>query len=288
MHENDSQTPPLIELREISKFFGPVRALENVNLVVHRHEVVGLVGDNGAGKSTLMKVLTGAHQPSSGEILFEGKPVHFASPHESRLAGIEMVYQDLALAGNLSVAANIFLGREPLKRQWGVFPFLDEKEIEKGSRNLLDRLKINIPNVKARVENLSGGQRQSVAIARATAFNAKLVIMDEPTAALAVKEVAKVLETVRNLRAQGVSVILISHRMQDVMSVADRIIVLFEGTKVADLDRAKTNLDEVVAYIVGSKGGMTDDASSLARQRIPPVRRDPRDDASEARDAAEE
>jgi simple sugar transport system ATP-binding protein len=252
-----SQTPaavPLVELRGISKYFGPVRALENINMVVNRQEVVGLVGDNGAGKSTLMKVLTGAHQPSSGEILLEGQPVHFSSPHESRLAGIEMVYQDLALAGNLSVAANIYLGREPVKRTWGIFPFMDEKHIESGARELLERLRISIPNVKARVENLSGGQRQSIAIARATAFNAKLVIMDEPTAALAVKEVAKVLETVRNLRAHGVSVILISHRMQDVMSVADRIIVLYEGTKVADLDRKATNMDEVVAYIVGSKG----------------------------------
>ncbi len=247
-------TTPLIELRGISKYFGPVRALENVNLVVNRNEVVGLVGDNGAGKSTLMKVLTGAYPLSAGEILLEGKPVRFDSPHDSRLAGIEMVYQDLALAGNLTVAGNIYLGREPIKREWGVMPFMDEKVIERGARELLERLKINIPNVKQRVENLSGGQRQSVAIARATAFNAKLVIMDEPTAALAVKEVAKVLETIRNLRASGVSVILISHRMQDVMSVADRIIVLFEGGKVADLERAQTNLDEVVAYIVGSKG----------------------------------
>lgn len=257
MPENDSPTP-LIELRGISKYFGPVRALENVNLVVHHNEVVGLVGDNGAGKSTLMKILTGAHQPTSGEILLEGKPAHFNSPHESRLAGIEMVYQDLALAGNLSVAGNIFLGREPVKRTWGIFRFMDEKRIEAGSRELLDRLKINIADVKARVENLSGGQRQSIAIARATAFNANLVIMDEPTAALAVKEVAKVLETVRNLRAQGVSVILISHRMQDVMSVADRIIVMYEGTKVADLERGKTNLDEVVAYIVGSKDSVAE------------------------------
>jgi ABC-type sugar transport system ATPase subunit len=201
-----------------------------------------------------MKVLTGAYQPSAGEILFEGKPVHFASPHESRLAGIEMVYQDLALAGNLSVAANIYLGREPVKRELGILPFMDEKNIESGARELLHRLRINISNVNLRVENLSGGQRQSVAIARATAFNAKLVIMDEPTAALAVKEVAKVLETIRNLRAQGVSVILISHRMQDVMSVADRIVVMYEGTQVADLSRSQTTLDEVVAYIVGSKG----------------------------------
>lgn len=255
--DHSSQTP-LIELRGISKSFGPVRALENVNLVVQPREVVGLVGDNGAGKSTLMKILTGAHQPTAGEILLQGKAAHFNSPHESRLAGIEMVYQDLALAGNLSVAANIYLGREPVKRTWGVFRFMDEKNIEAGSRALLDRLHINISNVKARVENLSGGQRQSVAIARATAFNAKLVIMDEPTAALAVKEVAKVLDTVRNLREHGVAVIFISHRMQDVMSVADRIIVLYEGTKVADLERGKTNLDEVVAYIVGSKGSIAE------------------------------
>jgi simple sugar transport system ATP-binding protein len=250
----NKSSAPLIELRGISKYFGPVRALENINLVIHHDEVVGLVGDNGAGKSTLMKILTGAYQPDAGEILLEGVPVRFASPHDSRLAGVEMVYQDLALAGNLSVAANIYLGREPVKRQWGIFRFMDEKRIESGSRELLERLRINIPSVKARVENLSGGQRQSVAIARATAFNAKLVIMDEPTAALAVKEVAKVLDTVRNLKASGVAVVFISHRMQDVMSVADRIIVLYEGTKVADLERSKTNLDEVVAYIVGSKG----------------------------------
>lgn len=245
--------PSLVELRGISKSFGPVRALRDIHFGVAPREVLGLVGDNGAGKSTLMKILTGAYQPDSGQILFEGSPVRFNSPHESRLAGIEMVYQDLALAGNLSVAANIYLGREPVKREWGVLPFMDEKGIETGAESLLQRLRINIPSVRLRVENLSGGQRQAIAIARATAFNAKLVIMDEPTAALAVKEVAKVLDLMRGLRENGVSVIFISHRLQDIFAVSDRIIVLYEGRKVGEMATRQTTMDEVVSHIVGSK-----------------------------------
>jgi simple sugar transport system ATP-binding protein len=245
---------PLVEMRGISKSFGPVRALAKVNLALSHHEVLGLVGDNGAGKSTLMKILTGAYQPDAGQIFFEGKPVHFASPHDSRTAGIEMVYQDLALAGNLTIAGNIYLGREPVKRTWGVFRFMDEERIAAGSQALLERLKIDIQSVRLRVENLSGGQRQAVAIARANAFNAKLVIMDEPTAALAVKEVAKVLDLVHNLREQGVSVIFISHRLQDVFAVSDRIMVLYEGSNIGDLRTAETTMDEVVAHIVGSRG----------------------------------
>jgi simple sugar transport system ATP-binding protein len=246
----------LVEMRGISKSFGPVRALEKVDLTVGEREVVGLVGDNGAGKSTLMKILTGAYQPDAGQILFQSHPVHFTSPHESRAAGIEMVYQDLALAGNLTVAANIFLGREPTKRTWGLFYFMDEARIATSAQSLLERLKIEIRSVQLRVENLSGGQRQAIAIARATAFNARLVIMDEPTAALAVKEVAKVLDLVQSLRDHGVSVILISHRLQDVFAVCDRIVVLYEGTVVGSLDTSTTTMDEVVSRMVGSRGGM--------------------------------
>jgi simple sugar transport system ATP-binding protein len=242
----------------VSKSFGPVRALEKVDLSVGEREVVGLVGDNGAGKSTLMKILTGAYRPDAGQILFQGHPVHFASPHESRAAGIEMVYQDLALAGNLSVAGNIFLGREPIKRTWGLFNFMDEARIATGAQSLLERLKIDIRSVQLRVENLSGGQRQAIAIARATAFNARLVIMDEPTAALAVKEVAKVLDLVKGLREHGVSVIFISHRLQDVFAVSDRIVVLYEGTVVGNLNIATTTMDEVVARMVGSRGGFSE------------------------------
>src|SRR5512135_3466501 len=188
-----SQTQtPLVEMRGICKNFGPVRALREVNLNVGYREVVGLVGDNGAGKSTLMKVLTGAYQPDSGQILFDGKPVRFASPHASRRAGIEMVYQDLALAGNLSVAGNIFLGAEPVQRAAGM-PLLDEPKMQNDAQNLLERLRIEIKSVRLLVENLSGGQRQAVAIARAMAFNSKVIIMDEPTAALSVAAISKVL-----------------------------------------------------------------------------------------------
>jgi ABC-type sugar transport system ATPase subunit len=252
--------PPqsLVEMRGISKSFGPVRALEKVDLAIGEREVVGLVGDNGAGKSTLMKILTGAYQPDGGQILFQGHPVHFTSPHESRAAGIEMVYQDLALAGNLTVAANIFLGREPIKRTWGLFGFMDEARIAASAQSLLERLKIEIRSVQLRVENLSGGQRQAIAIARATAFNARLVIMDEPTAALAVKEVAKVLDLVQSLRGHGVSVILISHRLQDVFAVCDRIVVLYEGSVVGNLDASTTTMDEVVSRMVGSRGGFAE------------------------------
>lgn len=252
-----SESPKsLVEMHGISKSFGPVRALEKVDLTVYEREVVGLVGDNGAGKSTLMKILTGAYQPDAGQILFQGHPVHFTSPHESRAAGIEMVYQDLALAGNLTVAANIFLGREPIKRTWGLFDFMDEARIATSAKSLLQRLKIEIRSVQLRVENLSGGQRQAIAIARATAFNARLVIMDEPTAALAVKEVAKVLDLVQSLRGHGVSVILISHRLQDVFAVCDRIVVLYEGTVAGNLLTSTTTMDEIVSRMVGSRGGL--------------------------------
>lgn len=250
--------PPLVEMRGICKSFGAVRALRDVNLVVNPREVLGLVGDNGAGKSTLMKVLTGAYQPDSGEIVFDGKPVHFASPRDSREAGIEMVYQDLALAGNLTVAGNIFLGREPVSRSAVAVPLLDEPRMMSDAHKLLERLRIEIRSVRLLVENLSGGQRQAVAIARAMAFNAKLVIMDEPTAALAVKEVAKVLDLIRSLHEHNVAVILISHRLQDVFAVSDRIDVLYAGANAGDVRTADTNMDEVVARIVGSRGGIAE------------------------------
>ena len=252
MGQSDSY---LLEMRNIHKSFGPVQALRGVDLALKYREVLGLVGDNGAGKSTLMKILTGAYHPDQGEIFFEGRPVRFASPHESRLAGIEMVYQDLALAGNLSVTANIFMGREKTRPVLGRFlHLLDERGMETETRRLLHRLRIEIPSVRQRVENLSGGQRQAIAIGRAMAFNARVVIMDEPTAALAVREVGKVLDLIANLKHQGVSVILISHRLQDIFQVCDRVIVLRQGIKVGDLAIAETSMDEVVALIVGAQG----------------------------------
>lgn len=245
---------PLVRMEKICKSFGPVRALQNVDLVLNPSEVLGIVGDNGAGKSTLMKVLTGVHQPDSGRIYFQGRPVHFNSPHDSRALGIEMVYQDLALAGNLNVAANIYLGREPTKKRLGgLVKLLDHKSMADGAARLLERLKIEIHSPTLLVETLSGGQRQAVAVARSVGFEAKVVIMDEPTAALAVKEVAKVLDLIRGLKEHNVAVILISHRMPDIFEVCDRIMVLRQGVRVGDVLREQTCMDEIVALITGAQ-----------------------------------
>jgi len=251
---------------QISKSFGPVQALRRVNLMLYPREVLGLVGDNAAGKSTLMKTLTGAYRSDSGEVWLEGKRVHFASPADSRAAGIEMVYQDLALAGNLTVTGNIFLGHEITRQQLGVFRFLDDKKMEQDATDLLHRLRIEIRSLRLRVENLSGGQRQSVAIARATAFNTKVIIMDEPTASLAVREVGKVLDLVKTLRDHGVSVILISHRLQDIFAVSDRIMVLRHSEVAGDVLTAQTNMDEVVGMMVGSRSAAFKEAHAVAAE----------------------
>jgi len=248
----DAMSEPLVRLHKISKAFGAVQALHEAELILWPSEVLGLVGDNAAGKSTLMKVLTGVHQPDAGEILLEGRQVTFQSPRDSRALGIEMIYQNLALAQNLDVIANVFLGREH-RRGFGFLRWLDEPRMEVETRELLDRLRINIASVRTNVERMSGGQQQAIAIARAVAFQARVVIMDEPTASLAVKEVGKVLDIIASLRARGVSVILISHRLQDVFTVADRIMVLRTGRRVADLRIGDTSMDEVVRYIVGAE-----------------------------------
>lgn len=250
----DEKGQPLIRMRGIAKAFGAVQALRGADLTLWPNEVLGLVGDNAAGKSTLMKVLTGVHRPNEGEILFAGRPVAFQSPRDSRAAGIEMIYQNLALAQNLDVVANVFLGREHTRRAVpGLFRWLDERRMETETRQLLDRLKININSVRTNVERMSGGQQQAIAIARAVAFQARVVIMDEPTASLAVKEVGKVLDIIGQLRARGVSVILISHRLQDIFTVADRIMVLRTGQSVSDKPIQQTSMDEVVKYIVGAE-----------------------------------
>ncbi|HEX9118708.1 MAG TPA: ATP-binding cassette domain-containing protein [Anaerolineae bacterium] len=243
----------VVELRNISKAFGPVQALRGVDLRLGYGEALGLVGDNAAGKSTLMKVLTGAYLPDGGEICCEGKTVRWRSPHDSRRAGIEMVYQDLALANNMDIVANIFMGRELVAA--GVPRLLDEDRMADESAGLLDRLKIQVNSVRLKVENLSGGQRQAVAIARATAFRARVVILDEPTAALAVKEVGKVLETIRGLRAQGIAVIIISHRLQDVFQVCDRVMVLRQGRNAGERRTAETSMDVIVGLMVGAAEG---------------------------------
>ena len=240
----------LVEMRQITKTFGPGVALRGVDFAVRAGEVAGLVGDNGAGKSTLMKILTGVYQPDGGEIWFDDRRVHFTSPLDSRQAGIEMVYQDLGLAENLTPIANIFLGREITRRRAGL-RLLDEAQMARVARERIEGLQIRLPSLSLPVERLSGGQRQSVAIARATAFQAKLVIMDEPAASLAVSEAAKVLGLIKRLREHGVAVILISHRLQDVLDVADRIVVLNRGAKAGDLRREEATMEGIVSLIVG-------------------------------------
>ena len=242
----------ILEAKNVSKFFGTITALKDANLSLRSGEVLGVVGDNGAGKSTLMKVLSGLYNPSEGSIYFEGKEVFFSSPRDSQNLGIEMVYQDLSLAENLPIGDNIFLGREPT-RSFGPIKFLDHKKRKQFTEEHLAKLKINVKSADQKVEELSGGQRQAVAIARATAFDAKIVIMDEPTAALAVKEVGKVLDLIRSLKNLGVGVIVISHRMDDIFSVSDRVMALFQGANFAESSLKETSRDEVVGWIMGKK-----------------------------------
>jgi simple sugar transport system ATP-binding protein len=242
----------VLEAKNISKYFGTITALENVNLTVRQGECLGVVGDNGAGKSTFMKVLSGLYKPSIGSLFFDGKKETLNSPKDSQNLGLEMVYQDLALAGNLPIGENIFLGREPTKN-FGFLKLLDYKKIKELSEAHLDKLKIHVKSAEQKVEELSGGQRQAIAIARATAFNSKIVIMDEPTAALAIKEVGKVLDLINSLKKMGVSVIIISHRMDDIFAVCDRVMALFQGTNFAESELSKTTRDEVIGWIMGKK-----------------------------------
>jgi ABC-type sugar transport system ATPase subunit len=257
-----AENSPIVELRNIKKHFGAVQALRGVDLALQHNEVLGLVGDNAAGKSTLMKVLSGAYIPDGGEILLEGQMTHFSNPMDARRQGIEMVYQDYALANNLDVAANVFMGREVVTLKLGPLGVMDYGYMELETINLLDRLKINIPSVRQKVERLSGGQRQAVAIARATAFDAKVIIMDEPTAALSVAAIDKVLELIQELKSQGSSIIIISHRLEDIYRVSDRMIVLRQGRKVSD-SPVEGDIHEfrerVVAYMIGARDDFTEE-----------------------------
>jgi len=228
--------------------FGMVEALRGVTLRVAPGEVLGLVGDNAAGKSTLMKVLAGTYVPDGGEIWIDGEQARYDTPREAQHLGIEMVYQDLALCDDIDVAGNIFLGREP-RRMAGMV--LDKRRMHAAARALLDSLRIRIPYTDLPVRNLSGGQRQSVAIARAVHFEPRLLILDEPTAALAVAEVEMVLELITRVAARGVGVILITHRLQDLFRVCDRLCVMYEGTLAANLDARTTSLETLVQEIVG-------------------------------------
>ena len=263
---NEGVSPaPILEARGISKYFGAVTALDDVSFSLGRGEVIGIVGDNGAGKSTFMKVLSGLHRPSAGKLFFEGKEVAFENPSDARRLGIEMVYQDLALAENVNIAENIYLGTEPRRRfLGGLVNLYDHGEAKRQAKEHLENLKIHVKSVEQVVGELSGGQRQAVAIARATAFDAKVVIMDEPTAALAIREVGKVLDLIRDLKQRGISVILISHRMDDIFYVCDRVIALFHGQNFAQASLETTNRSEVIGWVMGT----LNHEGTLAHDRI--------------------
>ncbi len=241
---------PLLDVRNVSKNFGAIRALSDASFSVEPGEVVGLMGDNGAGKSTMVKLIAGNFPPSDGEIQVDGEVCHFHKPIEARAKGIEVVYQDLALADNLTAAQNVFLGREMKKGFWP-FKVLDKQAMIDRSAELFGELKSET-RPRDLVKKMSGGQRQAVAIARTRLSNAKLVLMDEPTAAISVRQVAEVLELIRRLKHQGVAVMLISHRMPDVFAVCDRIIVMRRGAKVADKLIADTSPEEITGLITGA------------------------------------
>ncbi|MEU8589307.1 ATP-binding cassette domain-containing protein [Streptomyces sp. NPDC048664] len=238
---------PVLALRGVSKRFGAVQALTDVELEVHAGEVVALVGDNGAGKSTLVKTIAGVHPIDEGAIEWEGRPVQIARPHDAQSLGIATVYQDLALCDNIDVVGNLFLGRELTRR--GI---LDEVEMERRARELLTTLSIRIPSVRIPIASLSGGQRQTVAIARSMLGEPKLVILDEPTAALGVEQTAQVLDLVERLRERGHAVILISHNMADVKAVADKVAVLRLGRNNGVFEVKTTSQEEIISAITGA------------------------------------
>jgi ABC-type sugar transport system ATPase subunit len=248
---NQVSRAPILEVQNLTKRFGGVTALENVSFKLYPGEVLALAGDNGAGKSTLIKCISGAHQPSDGQIIFEGQEVVIDDPQASRALGIETIYQDLALADNLDVGSNVFLGRERMRKIWGLFPALDRASMREDSRAVLETLDIHT-SLERPVRDLSGGQRQAVAIGRAIFWKARLLIMDEPTAALGVPEQRKVVELIHKLKAQGVAIIFISHNLGDIFAVSDRILVLRRGVTAGERRIADTNGDEVVKLMVGA------------------------------------
>jgi simple sugar transport system ATP-binding protein len=242
---------PIVQMVGIVKNFGAVEALRGMSLDVYSGEAVGLVGDNGAGKSTLVKVLCGAHKPTDGEMFLEGRPLSFESPHEARLDGIEIVYQDLAVVGNLDVTRNVFLGRERTKKLFGVLPFLDCKRMAQETKRLMEVLDPGLTNrTGSMVENLSGGQRQSVAIARSILYNPKVLIFDEPTAALSADKIQRVLDKVKQFKNQGMAIIYISHRLQDILEVCDRVVIMKAGRLVKILPITECSIPRIVRLMV--------------------------------------
>jgi fructose transport system ATP-binding protein len=243
----------VLKTEGLTKYYGGVHALESVNFELRKGEHVAIMGDNGAGKSTFVRQITGVEQPTQGKIIFDGKEVTFKGPLDAREVGIEAVFQNLALADDLDVPSNLFLGRELIKFNLGPFSILDYKAMREATRKALERTAVKIPSLSNTIRNMSGGQRQCVAIARTATFASKLIIMDEPTAALGVQETAQVENIVRTLKAQGEPLILISHNMRQVFDLVDRIVVFRRGRIVGNLMKNQTNGEDVVAYITGAK-----------------------------------
>jgi simple sugar transport system ATP-binding protein len=243
---------PLLEMRGMSKSFGPVKAVVDVDLVLSAGEILGVVGDNAAGKSTLMKLLTAVHRADAGEIFIEAKPVRIDSPRTARKLGIEMIHQDFSLSPNLSVVDNVFLGREVTRSILGI-PVLNRKKMKEVSRKVIGETGIRIDSIQTLVTDLSGGQRQVIAIARALASEARIIIMDEPTASLSVKTIPPLLDLMRRLRDSGMAIIFITHRVQDILLTCDRVMVMRRGSCVGVSPIANTSIDEVTGLITGSR-----------------------------------
>lgn len=248
-------TDTILETRNLTKHYGGVQALNGADFKLYKGEHVAIMGDNGAGKSTFVRQITGVEQRTDGEIIFDGSPVHFAGPLDAREAGIETVFQTLALADDLNVPDNLFLGRELIKFNLGPFSILDYKAMRKATMAGLEKTAVKIPNIENPIRNMSGGQRQCVAIARTATFHSKLTIMDEPTAALGVQETEQVENIIRTLKKAGEPLILISHNMRQVFDLVDRIIVFRRGRIVANLRKDETDGQDVVSYITGVKTG---------------------------------
>ena len=246
-----ASSEPILDVRQVCKRFGGVEALKGVSLALHPGEVVALAGDNGAGKSTLTKMISGVYRADGGEIRLDGQAVDFATPEAARGSGIETIYQDLALADNLSIGANIFLGREPMRRLFGLLPVIDRPRMAAAAKATMAELDFHVDRLEAPVGRFSGGQRQAVAIGRAIYWNARVILMDEPTAALGVPEQRKVMALIRALKAQGRGVIFISHNLQDIFAVSDRIVVLRRGSLAGERRIEDTTHDEIVKLMIG-------------------------------------
>ena len=242
----------ILETKNLSKHFHGIVALNNVNFQVYRGEILGLVGDNGAGKSTLIKIISGCYPPTSGEIWFEGRKVKFENPRQAREAGIETVYQELALCDNLDVSSNFFIGRE-LYWNFAGFKFLQQRKMDEFTNDIITRTGIKIPSIKRKVNTLSGGQRQGIALGRAVAWGAKLVLLDEPTAALGVREAKEALRLIKNINSRGISVVVVSHNLEHIFEIVDRITVLRLGRIVGTRIKKETSSDEIVSLITGAE-----------------------------------